>query len=155
MPEIYVGGLRPFLLGGRREWEQVGGAPLAAGFGILDDIAGVVEGVEGAGLAEDCDGLLGGFKTRCGLALAEKLGDDDQPEVGEGLVIARGRGVGSADREVEGADAGAHEGQDRGEVRVEEVVGGRGNVGSVSPLGLGELALLEAVQEAVEGLGSG
>ena len=59
--------------------------------GVLDEVAGVVEGVEGAGFAEDRDDLAGGFEAGCGLALAKQFGDDEQPEMGEGFVIAGGR----------------------------------------------------------------
>src|SRR5580698_904967 len=99
--------------------------------------------------------MLRGFEARRGLTLAEKLGNDEQPEVGEGFVIAGGGGVGSADGLIEGADAGAHERQDGLEIRVEEVVRGCGYVSSVGPFGLGESALLETVKEAVEGFGVG
>jgi len=123
--------------------------------GVFDDVSGVVEGVECACFAEGGDGLTGGFEAAGGLALAEEFGDYEQPEMGESLVVAGGGGVGSADGQVEGADADAQLGQDGGEIGIEEVEGSGGNVGAVGPLGFVQSAGFEAVQKAFEGFEGG
>ena len=127
--------------------EQVGCAPGEAGCGVFDEVARVVEGVEGASFSEGGDGLPGGGQGGFGAALAEEFGDDEQPEVGEGFVVAGGGRVGSADGEVVGADSGAHEGKGDGELGAVEVVRGGGYVSGVGPLGFWERASFKGIEE--------
>lgn len=134
---------------------KVGFAPVEAGGGVFDYVAGVPGVVEGALFAVGGDGELGGFKPSGWLMGEEQMRDDSEPEAGEGFVVAGGGGVLAADGFIEGADAGTDEGQD-GVIAGDVKIPGRGGyVGAVGPFRFIEGAGLEVVEEAVEGLRSG
>src|ERR1700674_5802375 len=72
------------------EREDVGDAPGLAGCCVFDYVAGVVAGVEGAFLSECGDGVPGGFQAAGGWVFAEMARDNQEPEAGEGFVVAGG-----------------------------------------------------------------
>jgi hypothetical protein len=83
-------------------------------------------------------------------------GEELDPEDGDGLVVAAGGGVLAADGLVEATDAEAHAVDGRGLAEGVDEAGGGEDVGGVGPLGFGQGAGVEGVEEEVDlGVGGG
>src|SRR5882762_7151551 len=82
--------------------------------------------------------------------LAVELREQFDPEDGDGLVVAAGRGVLAADGYVVGADAGAHAVDRGGLVEGADVAGAGEDVGGMGPASLGQSAVFEGGEEGIQ-----
>jgi hypothetical protein len=138
------------------EWLEGGRDPALAGFGGGDEVE-VVEAAEEIALrGEVLDGACGEGGAGGGLGVAVEGAKQLDPEDGDGLVVAAGGGVLAADGLVEAAEAEAHAIDRGGFAEGVDEAGSGEDVGGVGPLGFGQGAGLEGVEEGVDlGFGGG